>query len=120
MTHRSYPSDTIGVIMRELGATVVRTRETSLDRYRELAGEAETVVADHGGAMCNLLFWNTKYIVELYNDDWWTSCFLMLARGLGVRCYALVRVNDTTLENIGERIIQHIDSFRSRDADLGS
>ena len=45
---RDYPSDTIGNIMSNLGVRVVRTRETSLDQYRELAPEAETVIADHG------------------------------------------------------------------------
>jgi hypothetical protein len=91
---RDYPSETIGTIMNNLGAKVVRTRETSLDQYRELAPEAETVVADHGAAMCNILFWNTKYLIECFKDDWWTNCFLMLARALGVQRHALMRVNN--------------------------
>ena len=110
---RDYPSDTIGTIMSNLGVRVVRTRETSLDQYRELASEAETVIADHGAAMCNMLFWNTKYIIECFTDDWWTNCFLMLARALGVQRHALVRVNNTTAGNIRQRIIQEMDSFRT-------
>jgi capsular polysaccharide biosynthesis protein len=112
---RSYPSAVVGSIMKELGATIVRARETSLDQYRELAAEAETVVADHGSAMCNIVFWNTKSIIELFTDDWWNSCFLMLGWAAGVEDYALVRVNNTTPESIGQRIAQHIDSFRSRE-----
>ena len=90
---------------------------TSLDEYRELAAEAETVVADHGAAMCNLVFWNTKYIIELFTDAWWDNCFLMLATALGVQRHALVRVNNTTRENIRRSIIYHMDSFRSWEAD---
>jgi Glycosyltransferase 61 len=110
---RDYPSETISTIMSNLGVRVVRTRETSLDQYRELAPEAETVIADHGAAMCNLLFWNTKYIIECFTDDWWTNCFLMLARALGIQCHALVRVSNTAADNIRERIIQEMDSFKA-------
>jgi hypothetical protein len=109
---RDYPSETIGTIMNDLGAKVVRTRETSLDQYRELAGEAETVVADHGSAMCNIVFWNTKNIIELFTDDWWNGCFLLLARAAAVQNYALVRVNNATPETIRQRIIQHLNIFR--------
>ena len=110
---RDYRSDIIGTIMSNLGVRVVRTRETSLDQYRELAPEAETVIADHGAAMCNMLFWNTKYIIECFTDDWWTNCFLMLARALGVQRHALVRVNNTTADNIKQRIIQELDAFKT-------
>lgn len=99
--------------MTDLGATIIRARDTSLDQYRALASEAETVVADHGAAMCNILFWNTKYIIECFTDDWWSNCFLMLASALGVQHHALVRVNNTTADNIRQRIIQEIDSFRT-------
>jgi capsular polysaccharide biosynthesis protein len=118
--HRSYPSEYITGFMRELGATIVPTREATPDRYRELAGEAETVVADHGSALCNLIFWNTRNVVELFNDSWWGNGFLMLANALGIRDYALVRVNERTPEQIRQQVVHHMKRFGALKANLST
>jgi capsular polysaccharide biosynthesis protein len=112
---REYPSAEISPLLEQSGVKIVRARETSLEQYRELASEAETVVADHGAAMCNLIFWNTKHVIELFNKSWWANCFLMLANAMEIQDYALVRVNDRNPEEIVNRVLQHVRQFQSKE-----
>ncbi len=109
--NRFYPSELVGDIMKELGATVVLARNTTYEEYHALGEEAETVVADHGAAMCNLLLWNTKNAIELISDRWWTSCFLFLAKALGISNYALVRVDNMERSELRRKIIDCLECF---------
>jgi hypothetical protein len=111
IAQRSYPSEAVGVVMRELGAKVVLTRETTLEQYRELASEAETVVADTGSALYNLIFWKTKHVIELFNDDYWGNAFVLLGHALGIKDYALVKVNHRTPEEIRQQVVRHMRDF---------
>jgi capsular polysaccharide biosynthesis protein len=89
---RAYPSRRIAEMLEPLGARIVRARDTSQDEFGALAGEAETVIADHGAAMFNMLFWQPKRVIELFSDHFWTSCFLFLGRAMDVPEYRLIRV----------------------------
>lgn len=110
---RSYPSKLTADIMEELGAKVVLAQQTTYEEYRALAEEAETVIADHGAAMCNLLFWNTKNVIELFSDQWWTSCFLFLAKALGISNYALIRVDNIEQLELRRKLIHYLKYFNS-------
>jgi hypothetical protein len=112
-TFRNYPSELTAGIMTELGARVVLARQTSYEEYLALAEEAETVIADHGSAMCNLLFWNTRNVIELFNEQWWNGCFLFLAKALGIENYALIRVDNIDRSELRCRIIHHLKCFGS-------
>ncbi len=105
---RAYPSETTAEIMAELGAKTVLARETSQEQYAALAGEAETVVADHGSAICNLLFWDTRNVIELFSEGWWNSYFLFLAKGAGVENYAMIRVDDLDRSELRRRLVEHL------------
>jgi hypothetical protein len=109
---RDYPSQFVGQIVEQLGGKVVFTRDTTAEEYRSMAREAETVIADHGGAMSNLLYWNTKNVIELFNDVWWTNCFVIMSKPLGVSNHVLLRVNaPKSLTSLGAQIIDQVLKF---------
>lgn len=88
--NRTHPHQLLVAVMEDLGIRVVRAASTTFEEYRSLATSAETVIADHGAAMCNLAFWGTKNVVELYSNTWWSAYFVFLGKALGVSNYALV------------------------------
>lgn len=108
---RSYPSQLIAEILADLGAKIVYTRETCYEDYLAIANEAETVIADHGAAINNLLFWKTKNVIELYTNNWWTNCFLFLSHALGVQNHALVCVDNRDKAALREHLICHLKQF---------
>ena len=99
---RQYPSRQVAEILEPLGVRTVLARQTTQEQYRALADQAETVVADHGAAMFNMLFWNPRRVIELVNGAWWNNCFLFLAQDLGVGDYRLVDVDRLKTPAIAE------------------
>ncbi len=82
---RDYRSEVIAEAVRELGGTVAETAAMSFDDYAALSGVAETVIADHGAAMFNLMQWHSRNVVEIVTDTWWSPCFVFLSRACGAR-----------------------------------
>lgn len=103
---RRYPSKEVAEIIRGLGGRVVMARETSLDEYIKLAEHAETVVADHGSAICNILYWKPKRVVELFSNAWWNPYFLFLAHAHGVPSYRLMNIDDDS--HLSERLAESL------------
>ncbi|WP_165070298.1 glycosyltransferase 61 family protein [Paludisphaera rhizosphaerae] len=101
---RRYPSREVAEIVRGLGGRVVMARETSLDEYIRLAEHAETVVADHGSAICNILYWKPKRVVELFSTAWWNPYFLFFAHAHGVPSYRLMNIDDDS--HLSERLAE--------------
>lgn len=83
-------SDTIADEISSRGGQVVETEGMVLEDFLRLAGEAETVVADHGAAMFNMLLWNPVQVVEIVPDDWWSTCFVLLSQHLKVRRHIIL------------------------------
>ena len=88
---RETRSELIERTIREMGGTVVRTEGLLFDDFARYASRAETVVADHGAALYNLLQWNTRNVVEIAAEDWWLCCFLSLSTALGVERHTIIR-----------------------------
>ena len=109
---RSYPSEMTAEIMSELGAKVVLAKDTSLEEYRCLAADAETFVAEHGSAMCNMMLWNPRSVIELVGDNWWNGNFLFIAKAMGVENYAVVRVEGLDRAELRRKLVQHLQSTR--------
>lgn len=101
---RDYKSEVARAAVEDLGGIVVETEGLNIDDFRALAAYAETVVADHGAAMFNILHWNTRNIVEIVSDNWWSNCFVVLGVACGVNNYAIVRC-DARPENETRRLI---------------
>ena len=105
---RNNKSEIVAQILADLDATVVLTSKTSLDEYIALASQAETVIADHGGAMYNLSYWRTKNLIELYSNNWWHKCFLSFGKSLGIENYSLVCVDNLDRSGLRDRLIAEI------------
>jgi hypothetical protein len=90
---RNYPSQEVSNLIRDLGGHVVEVRDCTFEDFLELASECETVVADHGSAMCNMLLWDTHNVIELFTMDWWNKYFACLAYASGVPNYAAVNID---------------------------
>ena len=109
--NRSYPNALVAEIIQDLGGKIVYTDQTTYQEYCDLALEAETVIADHGGAMSNLLLWNTKNVIELFSNEWWSDCYLCLSKELGIKNYALLNIDDIDAAGIRMRIFKLLDFF---------
>lgn len=112
---RRYPSETVAQVLSELGATVVRTCQTSQADYIALAESAETVVADHGAAIYNLFYWQTKNLIELVSGDWWNECFLPFGKSVGVSKHVLLVVDNLDGEAIRQRVRAEIQALQSQE-----
>jgi len=94
----------IEAAMTAAGVSIIRTAGCSLEEYLAAAGNAETVFADHGSAMYNLVYWQTKRVVELHSPDYWDGSFLMFADGLGIHDYHVWMVGETmTVDALRDR-----------------
>ncbi len=102
---RTINNDLTEAAMERAGVKVVRT--VGLDRaaYIALAGNAETVFADHGSASYNMMYWQSRRFVELFAPDYWESAFLFLADCLGIHDYHLLKIDPQgTVEPLAARI----------------
>lgn len=111
--NRTLQSEIIAQILAELGATIVLTGETGPEEYMDLASQAETVIADHGAAMYNLIYWKTQNLIELFSNDWWSSCFLSFGKALGIENYSLVCVDNLDYDTLRSRLMFEIDNLRA-------
>lgn len=113
VSHRvggSGPIDTrhVAKVVRSLGGQVVDTEGLYFEDFQRLAGEAETVIADHGAAMFNALLWRPRQVIELVPDDWWSPCFVVLSQHLGVERHITLNVESRPdLEAALRRFTRH-------------
>ena len=105
---RSYPSQLISEIVEELGGKVIVTGDYRHDDFLALAAEADTVIADHGAAMFNLLYWRSRSVIELVPDNWWDGCFVFLSAALGIRLHETLNFSDLDKTALKERITAHL------------
>lgn len=91
---RTYPNAAISRLVEALGGRTLLTARLSPQDYIDAGDFVETVVADHGSAMVNLLFWNCRNVIEVATDGWWGPGMMSLARSCGVRNYAIVKLGD--------------------------
>ena len=102
---RQIHNDVTEAAMEAAGVLVVRTVGKTPEQYIALAESAETLFADHGSASYNMMYWETRRMVELFPPDYWDSAFLFLADGLGIHDYHLWQIDDeTTVCGLTQRI----------------
>lgn len=106
---RKFPHAAVSQLVHERGGMVVRTGEMSYEQTINLAANAETVIADHGAALCNLLFWRPKRVIELVTDNWWNNCFLFLAKAVDVQEFVVLRSDHRTDDEIKRAIGSYLD-----------
>ncbi len=113
LADRQFPSAAIARIVEDLGGKVVVTEGMMREDFAVLAGEAESVIADHGAAMFNILQWNTRNIIELVTDNWWSKCFVFLGTSCGVANHALVRTDGRSAAELRALLANHLTAFRA-------
>jgi capsular polysaccharide biosynthesis protein len=99
---REYPSETVAAIVNKLGGRVIHAKDASLECYISAAKDAETVIADHGSAMCNIAYWRTRNVIELFSNSWWNKYFICFGWACGVDSYQFINIdsiNSTVLES---------------------
>lgn len=101
---RTYKSAEVSEIVSELGGRTVLTEGMGMDDFRELASEAETVIADHGAAIFNILQWRPKRVIEIVTNNWWDSSPLFVSRAMGVQLHGLVVCDDLDLAGLRHRL----------------
>lgn len=102
---RSIDNELTEAAMAQAGVTVVRTAGRTSEDWQRLAPQAETVFADHGSALYNVLGWRSRRIVELFSPNYWDSAFLFLADGIGLCDYHLWRIDTaTSVASLASRI----------------
>lgn len=101
---RTFPTDLVADLVERMGGQVFHTGAMGHDDFTALGESAETVIAEHGAAMFNLLQWNTKNVIELITDNWWSGCFVFLGKAAGVENHVLLRVSGKSPEEISARI----------------
>lgn len=102
---REIRNDITEAAMEAAGVLVVRTAGRTREEYMALAEHAETVFADHGSASYNMMYWQTRRMVEFFTPNYWDPAFLFLFDALGRRDYHLWRIDDqTTVAGLTQRI----------------
>ncbi len=108
---RQYPSEVVATIVTKLGGRVLRPEDLSSDKAATHARYTETVIADHGSAVANILHWRPKNVIELFLNDWWPNNNLFLAHHCGAQNIGAVRVDGRSPEDIEWRIRACLDHF---------
>jgi hypothetical protein len=108
---RDYRSDEIARIVEALGGRVVETGRLSRDDYAAFAEEAETVIADHGSAVFNILQWRTRNLIEIVTDNWWSRSLLFLGIACGVGNHAILRCDGRSEEALSRAISDQLRAF---------
>ncbi|MDU8945525.1 glycosyltransferase family 61 protein [Ovoidimarina sediminis] len=111
---RSYPSEIIGQIIRDIGGRVIDVDGKDRDYYRKFADEADIVIADHGGAMFNILEWRPRVVIEIVEDGWWIPCFVFLSAACGVNYHGIVRSSHRSESDLRDQITMHIENGVSK------
>ena len=95
----------VEIAMRAAGVRVVRTLGLAQADYLALTDSAESLFADHGSAIYNMMFWQTRRVVELFSPEYWDASFLCFAAALGINDYHVWQINAaTSAESVQRRI----------------
>lgn len=108
---RDYPTETVAGIVKSLGGEVFDARQSSPEKFDELAPQMETVIGDQGSALFGVMHWRTKNVIELTRRDWWHSANLFIAKASGVENYAVIAVDDLDEAALRARIDGHLRDF---------
>ena len=112
---RQYPTEAVARIVESLGGIAFDARQSSPEKFTDLARHAQTVIADQGSALFGVMQWRTKNVIELTRRDWWHSANLFIAKGSGVENYAVIAVDDLDETQLRTRIEGHLREFGALD-----
>jgi len=105
---RDYNSAAIAKVVEELGGQTVWTGDKGLDDYVALAAQADIVIADHGAALLNMMCWHPRVVIEVFDDAWWSRCFVFLSQACGVEYHGALRTKGRSEDDIRQLIQAHL------------
>ena len=108
-------SDLMGRVVEDMGGTVVATSAAGLDDYLALSRQADIVVADHGAAMMNVMFWRPRVMIELIDDSRWDTCFAFLSQACGIGYHGVIKGSGLDPDGLRAKLTAHIELAQSSD-----
>ncbi|MEL6799003.1 MAG: glycosyltransferase 61 family protein [Pseudomonadota bacterium] len=105
---RDYNSAAIAKIVEELGGQTIWTGDKGLDDYVALASEADIVIADHGAALLNMMAWHPRVVIEIFDDAWWSRCFVFLSQACGVDYHGALRTKGRSEDELRHLVHAHL------------
>ncbi|MEL6645852.1 MAG: hypothetical protein AAFQ79_18115 [Pseudomonadota bacterium] len=101
---RNYKSSEVSAAVESKGGRTILTESMGMHAFRELAPEAETVIADHGAAIFNVLQWRPKRVIEIVTNNWWDSSTFVVSRATGVEMHGLLVCDGLNAEDIDTKL----------------
>lgn len=110
---RHHPFEEILAAVAEIGARVIDTDDLTFDGWVALGAEAETVIADHGAALFNMMYWRPRCVIELFSGGWWNNSFLFVGAAVGVERHFLFNTDGLDRSAVECRVKSALAAFRS-------
>lgn len=110
---RRYPFKDIAAVMEAVGARIVDTDDLDFDDWLALGAEAEVVVAEHGAALFNMMYWRPRCVIEFFSGRWWNNSFLFVGDAVGVERHFLFNTDGLKRDAIARRVESALAAFRS-------
>lgn len=110
---RRHPFEEISAVMDEIDARIIDTDEMSFDGWLALGEEADIVIAEHGAALFNMMFWRPRCVIELFSGRWWNNSFLFVGEAVGVERHFLFNTDGLDRSAIARRIKSALAAFES-------
>lgn len=110
---RPFPSGEIAEAIGKIGGRVVQQSVLTCNTAHLYEHQVETVIGDHGSGMLNILFWQPRNVIELVVGDWWVNNTLFVASSIGVKNFAVLRVDNLSGGEIMDLINKCITRFNA-------
>lgn len=111
---RRFPSEATGEAVKRLGGSVHEQQGLTPETAPRYARQVETVIADHGSGVLNIMHWRVKNLIELVVDNWWTNNTLFVAPEAGVENIAVIDVDGLSADEIEAKLRTCLDVFQGR------
>ncbi|MEO8315185.1 MAG: hypothetical protein ABI645_10355 [Pseudomonadota bacterium] len=111
---RNFPSEEMATLVKRLGGMVVRADTLSPQHAETLADNVETVIADAGSGLLNIMYWKPRNIIELVVDNWWVNVDLFVADACGVKNFALINIDHLSVPQVEATVLACLDTFGCR------
>jgi hypothetical protein len=105
---RAYPSEVIEGLVSSLSGKIIRTAIASDEDYAAAAEDVETVIADFGSAILNLINWNVKRLIIIYSPDWLDVAPFFLCKALNIVEIHLIDHTRYESNKMKDRIVESI------------
>ncbi|MEM8770477.1 MAG: hypothetical protein AAGD92_02400 [Pseudomonadota bacterium] len=108
---RAFPSAEAAEAVKRLGGSIEKQEKLTAETAAQYAGGVDTVIADHGSGVLNIMHWRTKNLIELVVDQWWVNNSLFVAAECGVENIGVIDVDGLNSDQIEEKLRACLEYF---------